>query len=69
MKLDFKKIQEITYASLRFKCESFKANMCIVPLSLDAQRNSESLLKFILKKKKKKKNRSRFKEAVDRINK
>lgn len=43
------KTEKKYYEDLLFKCVSFKANVCIVPLSLEQHKNSESLLKFMLK--------------------
>jgi len=42
--------KSFTYVDRRFKLVFFKANMCTVPLSLETHKNSESLLKVILKK-------------------
>lgn len=42
--------KDCTYEERRFKCVSLRANMWIVPLSLEQQRNSESGLKLILQR-------------------
>lgn len=39
-----------SYADRRLSLVSFRANMCTVPLSLDAQRKDESWLKLMLEK-------------------